>query len=422
MNEIEFNTYLQDLTPKEIEVLQLFLQGQSDIEIAKFTDKATVRTHVHKICKKFGLNKNKDESGFSHRGELIDLFIRFKGAWVYNKVRYLLGYPRWEDLDPPNVVRTGSNFYLEQARRCRDENEVIRLYENAVKSDHSDPYAQIYLNNSKARQAGNPLRIGVVIAKAGNDFHEFASIQVLRGVASSQTEFNECGGKNGRLLEIDIRNDGNRPSDAEEIAREFADDLSILAIIGHHASESTKAALHIYEPRSIAVISPTSTSSTLSGRTFFRTVGSTQAVASTYTQHIKSQLNLDKIAIIYHSGNGFSETLKDDFKNAFRSRGGQVTQSFNIIDISLNIIDSIREIKEKSDAVLVISSIETNSVAIAIAVENFNLPQSQQLQLLFTTSLPETPTLEKGGKALEGTVLADCLTQVSQKQAGRRKE
>jgi ABC-type branched-subunit amino acid transport system substrate-binding protein len=220
--------------------------------------------------------------------------------------------------------------------------------------------------------------------------------------------------KNGHLLEIDIRNDGNRPSDAEEIAKKFADDFSILAIIGHHSSESTKAALHIYEPRSIAVISPTSTSSELNDRTFFRTVGSTKAIASMYTQHIKAKLKLDKIAIIYHSENGFSETLKDDFENAFRRRGGQVTQSLNIIDISLNIIDSIREIKEESDAVLVISSIETNSIAITIAVENFDLPQSHKLQLLFTTSLPEIPTLEKGVKALEGTVLVSpCVAKAS---------
>jgi ABC-type branched-subunit amino acid transport system substrate-binding protein len=414
MNEIEFNNCLQKLSNREREVLQLILQGQSDPEIARFKEEGTVRRQVYDICKKFGLNNNKDESGFSHRDKLIDLFIRHKGAWVANRVRYLLGYPRWEDPVNPNVVRTGSNYYLEQAKNSRNENDVIRLYENAVKADRSDPYAKIYLNNTKARQAGNPLRIGVVIAKAGNDFHEFASIQVLRGVADIQAEFNQSGGKNGRLLEIDIRNDGNRPSDAKEIAKKFAEDLTILAIIGHHSSESTKAALSIYESNSIAVISPTSTSSELSGRNFFRTVGSTQAVASKYAQYIKEHLNL-KIAVIYHRGNEFSETLKDDFEHAFKSGRGEITQWFNITtDVSLNIMETIRKIKKENDAVLVISSIETNSIAIAIAHENFNLPQSQRLQLLFTTSLPEIPLLEKGGNAVEGAVLVSpCLSQES---------
>ena len=420
MNDIEFNNCFQKLTNKEREVLHLFLQGKNDSEIAEFIETGTVRRHIFNICNKFCL-VSEENKGFSRRGELIDLFVRYKGKWVANCVRYLLGYPRLEDPDiNRNIERTGSNFYLERTKNCRDVSQAIKLYKNAVKSDRSDPYAQIYLNNAKARHAGNPLKIGVVIAKAGNDFHEFASIQVLRGVADSQTEFNESDGKNGRLLEIDIRNDGNRPSDAEEIAQKFADDLSILAIVGHHSSESTKAALHIYEPRSIAVISPTSTSSTLSGRTFFRTVGSTQAVAIKYTDYIMDCLKLDKIAVIYHRGNTFSGTLKDDFEHAFSRRigskgeRGQITQPLDITDVSLHILESIEKIKQESDAVLVISSIETNSVAIAIAFENFNLPQSQQLQLLFTTSLPETPTLEKGGKALEGTVLVSpCLAEAS---------
>ena len=379
MNEIEFGESLQQISPKEIEVLRLLLQGQSNPEIAKalYITINTVKSHISHICEKFRLISDENR-GSSHEDELIDLFVRYEGEWVANCVRKRLRYPKWED--PGDVERTGSNFYLELTKNCRDESQAMKLYENAVKADRSDPYAKIYMNNSKARQAGNPLRIGVVIAKAGNDFHEFASIQVLRGVADAQTEFNEIGGKNGRLLEIDIRNDGNRPSDAEEIAKKFADDLSILAIIGHHSSESTKAALSIYESNSIAVISPTSTSSELSGRNFFRTVGSTQAVASKYAQYIKEHLKLDKIAVIYHQGNEFSKTLKDDFKRAFGSRRGEITQWFDIItDVSLNIMEKIREIKEENAAVLVISSIETNSVAIAIAHENFNLPQSQRL-------------------------------------------
>ncbi len=414
MNKIEFNNCLQTISKQERRVLELFLEGQSDQEIANSLGiaRTTVKTHISNICNKLGLI-DKENLNYSHRGELVDLFICYQGSWVTNPVRYLLGYPRYENLDPPNrnIERTGSNFYLEQVKVCRDNTQAIELYEHAVNGDRSDPYAQIYLNNARARQVGDPFRIGVVIAKAGNDFHEFASIQVLRGVADAQDQFNQNSGKNGRLLEIDIRNDGNRRFDAEEIAKKFAEDIAMLAIVGHHSSESTKAALSIYEQHSIAVISPTSTSSTLSGRNFFRTVGSTRAVASKYAQYIMDYLNLEKIAIIYHRGNEFSETLKKDFENTFHrrvgSRGqrGQITESFDITDSSLNIEESIKKIRQESSAVLVISSIETNTVAIAIANYNAQQPKSQQLKLLFTTSLPETPALEKGGASLESSVL-----------------
>ena len=416
MNQDEFEERLKKLTKRQENILRLFLQGENDSGIAGFNEEVTVRSHIFNICKIFNLNNNEHESGVSHRYRLVDLFIRCKGSWVSNSVRDREGFPRWEDPDSNrNIKRTSSNFYLERARNCRDENQVIALYENAVKSDRSDPYIKIYLNNAKAHRNRNPLRIGVVIAKAGNDYHEFASTHVLRGVADAQTEFNERGGKNGRLMEIDIRNDGNQQSDAEEIAINFVDDPSILAIEGHHSSESTEAALGIYESRSIAVISPTSTSSRLSRSNFFRTVGSTNAVARKYTQFIRENLKLDKIAVIYHRGNEFSETLKNDFECAFISKRGQITESLDIItDVSLNILETIREIKKESDAVLIISSIETNSVAIAIATENSNLQPHEKLQLLFTTSLPETLALEKGGKALEGAFLVSpCLAKTS---------
>jgi ABC-type branched-subunit amino acid transport system substrate-binding protein len=413
MNQNDFDRCLEKLSKRQENILKLFLQGQNDSEIAGFITEETVRRHIFNICQKFGFKNNKDSPKCSHRDELIDLFIRYKGEWVANGVRTRLGYPKWEDPDSNRYIeRTGSNFYLEQVKRCRDNAQVIKLLEKAVKGDRSNPYAQIYFNNSKARLKGSTLKIGVVVAKAGNDFHEFASMQVLRGVADAQSSFNQNGGKDGRLLEIDIRNDGNQALDAEEVAREFANDPNILAVIGHHSSEGTKAALHIYEGASMAVISPTSTSSQLRSRTFFRTIGSTKAVASKYAQYIEEELKLDKIAVFHHKNNEYSQTLKIDFEEAFRGQIIYPNQDMSDPDFEIeNLLQSIIETKIK--AALAISSVETNSVAITIARENHEL-QSQKIQLLFTTSLPEIPTLEKGGNAVEGVVLASpCLAENS---------
>lgn len=420
MNQDQFNVFFQILLPKEEEALKLFLQGYSDPEIAGKLGIAhdTIRTHFSNSYKRIRSAKKESNEGENeskyNRNNLISFFIKYKGAWVANCVREEHGYPKWEDPDSNrNIVRSSSNFYLEKIKNCTDTEKAIELYKKAVEADHSDPYAQIYFNNAQARQQGNTLKIGVVVAKAGNDFHEFASTQVLRGIADAQTQFNGSDGKDGRLLEVEIRNDGNRPSDATKIAENFVNDLRILAILGHHSSESTQAALHIYEAQSIAVISPTSTSRRLSSKIFFRTVGSTVVAARKYAEYIKQCLKSDKIVVAYHRGNEFSETLKDDFEQAFNKQEGEVIETVDINDDSLNIEELISDTKKVSKALLVISSIETNSVAIAIATENSKL-QSQKLQLLFTTSLPETPLLEKGGAAIEETVIiSPCLARNS---------
>lgn len=411
MTESEFESYLKEVSDAKMDVLIPFLQDQSDLEISTGLNvsQETVRSHILSIRKKFHLvNKNSCHD----RDELRKFFILYRGEFVANCVRERLGYPIWENLD--HIGRSRSIYYLRNIWGYRDYEPVIRSLEQAVNSDRSDPYIQIDLNNAKAHQQGQPLKIVVVVANSGNYFHEFAATQVLRGVADAQTQFNQDGGKDGRWLAIRICNDRNQPFDAKEVARKSAADPLVIAILGHHSSEGTKAALSIYEENSLAIVSPTSTSSRLSGRTFFRAIGSTKAVASKYTQYIRERLGLDKIAVLYCRGNEFSETLKDDFENTFKRRRGQITQSCDITDISLNIMELIQEIREESTSALVISSIETNSVAIAIASENSTLKPQERLQLLFATSLPEEPTLERGLTAVEGAVLVSpCLAEES---------
>jgi ABC-type branched-subunit amino acid transport system substrate-binding protein len=244
-------------------------------------------------------------------------------------------------------------------------------------------------------------------AYSGNEFHVDATKHVLRGIADAQTQFNSKNGKDGRLLEIVILNDQNQPSTAKEIAEYLSQDNDILAVIGHHSSEGTQAALSVYEKNSIALVSPTSTSSKLNSKNFFRTVGSTEVIASKYTSYIKDDLHLDRVAIFYHQDNEYSQTLTDDFSKAFQGRDGKISKLLDMSDPLLDLDKAIRHIKMdcKVEIALVLPSIETNCVALAIANKNVEQPQSPKLKLLFATSLPETPTLEKGGKAVEGAVL-----------------
>ncbi len=67
--------------------------------------------------------------------------------------------------------------------------------------------------------------------------------EILRGVAQVQDEFNKNNELNGRFIEMKIANDVGQEQQAKEIAAKLVKDLSILGIIGHNSSDSTKAAL-----------------------------------------------------------------------------------------------------------------------------------------------------------------------------------
>jgi DNA-binding CsgD family transcriptional regulator len=74
MNEIEFNNRLQKITVKEMKVLQLLLQGKSNLRIATelYINISTVKSHISRICgkKKFGL-ASEENRGSSHEADCL---------------------------------------------------------------------------------------------------------------------------------------------------------------------------------------------------------------------------------------------------------------------------------------------------------------------------------------------------------------
>lgn len=403
----EFDKVFSSLPPTRKKVLKLFLQGHTDYKITEtlsFIDKTSdrkkdktsyVRKHIFLIRKDFGLT----EQDAYPREKLVRLFYLYKKDWV----------------EPYVLIEPGFNFYLTTGMTYFDREqypEAIALFKNAVDGDRTDPIAQIYFNNSEVRlhskQTCKPsYKIAVVVAYSGNEFHIDASKHVLRGIADAQTQFNQNNGKDGCWLEIAILNDRNQSIIAKEVAEYLARNSDILAVIGHHSSEGTQAALSVYEENSIAIVSPTSTSSKIHSENFFRTIGSTKMIANEYVAYIKDYLQLDRVAIFHHQDNEYSQTLTDDFVEAFANRGGKIELILDMGNPNLNLDKAIKDIRMnyKVEIALVLPSIETNCVAIAITNKNARQPQSQKLQLLFATSLPENSTLEKGGAAIEEVVL-----------------
>ncbi|MDP8963391.1 MAG: AAA-like domain-containing protein [Cyanobacteriota bacterium] len=107
MNEAEFTKALTGLTPRQEEVLLKVLAGKKDAEIANqlHITKDTVRKHIENTCKAFGLS-NLQESGSSHRPELISLFAKYKPELfrgetpsLSDRTKILLSYYRGTDPD-----------------------------------------------------------------------------------------------------------------------------------------------------------------------------------------------------------------------------------------------------------------------------------------------------------------------------------
>ncbi|WP_254173564.1 ABC transporter substrate-binding protein [Planktothrix pseudagardhii] len=290
-----------------------------------------------------------------------------------------------------------------EAFKAGNYSQAAQEFEKAVLGDRTNPELQIYLNNAKARQAGTPFVLAVVVPI---DSNVTSAEEILRGVADAQTQFNDAKGLNNQLLEIAIANDGNDPAIATEVAQKLANDPNILAVIGHNSSDASKAALVEYEKAGIAMVSPTSTSTELSGNSFFRTLPSDAVSGAKLADYAWNTLLLDKVVIFHNPNSSYSKSLEQAFATQFQQLGGQVVKTINIADPNFNAEQEIKAIQNQAQAVILFPNTKTTSTAIGVAVANSNQPATQRLKLLGGDALYTPATLTSGSNAVEGLILA----------------
>ncbi|MGK7874442.1 MAG: ABC transporter substrate-binding protein [Xenococcaceae cyanobacterium] len=283
-----------------------------------------------------------------------------------------------------------------------DFDTAITKLEESLKVNRNDPEALIYLNNAKAKAANQPvLKIAVSVPI---DRNLYVAQEILRGVAQAQDEVNREGGINGALLIVEIANDDNEPKIVEKLANEFVEDSDILAVVGHNSNNASLAAAPFYSQGGLVMVSPTSTSSELSGNNkyWFRTVPINRWSAEGLSRHVSTVLD-KKIAICFDSESSYSKSFKEDFDNAMSAEGDRIAQTkcdfsapnFNPFTIMSQIIN------EGTDGLLLIPSVDKHPQAIEMTRAN-----AVKLRLFASENLYTFNTLDQGRADVEGMVLA----------------
>ncbi|MEH2256751.1 caspase, EACC1-associated type [Nostoc sp.] len=210
---------------------------------------------------------------------------------------------------------------------------TIRKLQAYRAANFSDPEALIYLNNAKARQQENRLKIAVSvpIGESPNIAKE-----ILRGVAQVQNQVNSSNGINGKALEVAIANDDNDPNTASNIATVFVKDMSILAVVGHNASRASIPAASVYQNAGLVMISPTSyarniTSISNIGNYIFLTAPSVSSIVDSISRYAINQRRKTNFLICVDK-NPDNGSVKDSFIEAIRRASG----TMNPIDCNLD--------------------------------------------------------------------------------------
>lgn len=290
-----------------------------------------------------------------------------------------------------------------EAFRKGDYQTAVDSFKRAVEGNRNDPEVLIFYNNALARQQGSPYTLAVVVPV---DSRLSSAQEMLRGVAQAQNEFNASGGSNGQLLEIVIANDGNDSKLATQVAEQIINDDSVLGVIGHNSSDASEAGLAVYEKANLPMISPTSTSTTLDGDVFFRTVPSDAVAAEKLAQYAWDELAISEVVIFYNPKSSFSSSLQSAFEEKFKELGGSsVSKDMTDPQLNAGIEVSTAALEDQAEAILLFPNTDYTSVAIELAKANSKLSQSRRMQLLGGDSLYSRDTLIAGGESTEGLII-----------------
>jgi branched-chain amino acid transport system substrate-binding protein len=342
--------------------------------------------------------------------------------------------------DNSRISRGNSTFFPEINNIPRDKGiqafqqgnyqEATTLFQQAVNANRYDPEVLIYYNNSLARQQGSPFTLAVVVSL---DKNKTTPVEVLRGVAQAQNQFNSNKGLNGRLLEIVIANDSNKEK-AKEVAQELTKDSSIIGVIGHNSSDATLVALPEYAKAKLALVSPTSASIFLNNPVFFRVVYSDESAGKKLAEYTYKNLKLKKAVVFGNPNSPYSNSIREVFINQFEKLGGEVVRK-PLIDLTATTFDAEKEVAitvygEKAEAALLFPDTQSTDIALKIAKEitkrNETLrtqnPPRPELKMLGGGSLYKGDILTNGGKNVEGLIIAvPWFGETSQAQSFAKK-
>jgi branched-chain amino acid transport system substrate-binding protein len=231
-----------------------------------------------------------------------------------------------------------------------------------------------------------------------------------KGMDLAVEELNAAGGVLGRPLKLLRMDDQESVDHGRIIAQELGRNPEVVAVIGHLHSYVTVAAAPIYDLSGLLLVSPTSTSPELTRqgyRRVFRTVFNDMEVGKQMAQYAVERGH--RRMVIYYARNEYGRELANAFEEHAASRGAQVVsrESYDP-NLSANPVAAEQTVSTwkswEFDAVFIAGQDEQSALLVSeLRRQGIDVP------VLGSDALATPVFIEKGGAAVEGTVIATAF-------------
>ena len=193
---------------------------------------------------------------------------------------------------------------------------------------------------------GDVIRIGLA-----GPMEASYGVSVREGAELAIEEANARGGVAGRRIELVVRDDAGDEARAIEIATAMVSDESIVAVVGHVNSGTTRAAARVYndEARPLLELSPTATSAELSaaGPWTFRVCPTDLRHGPALAEWARGSLSVQRAAVLY-ANDAYGRGMLESFARAFVGGGGRLVATDPYLPALVDSMELLRPYLERA--------------------------------------------------------------------------
>jgi branched-chain amino acid transport system substrate-binding protein len=177
----------------------------------------------------------------------------------------------------------------------------------------------VWAGGTKEASSSKVLKLGVLAPLTGTNAEFGKSFEV--GMNMAVSEINAAGGVNGYTFELVIRDSKGDQKESSDLARQFADDDSIYAILGDFTSGCCMANAPIVDEAGIVQLSPTASNPDYAGMSpwCFSIMGRNDFASTFYANNVMQKyVGAKNVGIIYINSDWGNSAFENFMKEANR--------------------------------------------------------------------------------------------------------
>lgn len=246
------------------------------------------------------------------------------------------------------------------------------------------------------------IRIAAVAPATGSQAE--VGQDLINGIKLAVEETNASGGVLGKKIELVVFDDSADPKEAVNVAHKIASDPSIVGVVGHMNSGTTKPASPVYSKAGIPVVMPVPTNPEITKQGFrelFRVPPTDLDQGTDIARYALDRLGKKRFAIV-HDSTAYGQPLAEVVKKTVEAAGGQVVFFDGITEGDKDFRAVLTKIKATNPEVLFFGGIYNEGGLLAKQAKEVGL----QVPFLAADGTYSDKFIELAGPAAEGAIMS----------------